>query len=111
MVREAKSMLTEQRGALQRGEIYPLGEILHSGWSLKRELAEGISNSVIDGHYEKGCSAGASGRQAARRGRRDSCCCTGRPSWQAAVRNALPLREVAFSFDMQGSRIAHVDEQ
>jgi D-glycero-alpha-D-manno-heptose-7-phosphate kinase len=38
-----------------------LGEFLNKGWSLKKQLAGGISSPEIDGYYEKALNAGALG--------------------------------------------------
>ena len=38
-----------------------LGEFLHKGWSLKRQLASGISSKKINGYYEGALNAGATG--------------------------------------------------
>ena len=38
-----------------------LGDLLHKGWILKKELASGISNQEIDALYEKALGSGAAG--------------------------------------------------
>ncbi len=47
--------------ALLKGEVDKIGEILHYGWTNKRQMAEGISNSMIDEIYKSAMTAGATG--------------------------------------------------
>lgn len=47
--------------SLLRGEVDKIGEILHYGWENKRQMAEGISNSMIDDIYNSAVKAGATG--------------------------------------------------
>ena len=37
------------------------GELLHESWTRKKELAEDVSNPIIDAMYEAGIDAGATG--------------------------------------------------
>ncbi len=43
------------------GEFLDLGKMLHHSWSLKKELAGGVTNNLIDEIYQQGMSAGAIG--------------------------------------------------
>jgi len=56
MVDEAQSILHDARSS-----ISDVGVLLHQSWLLKRELAEGVSNPVIDEIYNAATGAGASG--------------------------------------------------
>jgi len=47
--------------ALLKGELNKIGEILHMGWKYKKQMAEGITNPVIDEIYETALKAGATG--------------------------------------------------
>lgn len=62
---EAMHNLKEQalmmKEALLKGELHRIGEILHYGWSFKKQMASGISNSLIDEIYESAIKAGATG--------------------------------------------------
>ena len=49
------------RSELQNNNIRAMGEILHENWHLKKTLASGISNSVIDEMYECALANGAVG--------------------------------------------------
>ncbi len=46
-------------GQVTSSDIF--GEILHQGWTLKKQLASSVSNDKIDEYYEKAISAGALG--------------------------------------------------
>ena len=82
MTRDASAVLTEQkantgknfeilkrmsdsvplfREALMAGDFESLGEMLHEGWGLKKQLASTISDSVIDKMYEVALEKGAWG--------------------------------------------------
>ena len=60
----AMQMMTdamELRDCLNNNDISELGEFLHENWMMKKELASGISNPIIDEYYQKALDAGASG--------------------------------------------------
>lgn len=42
-------------------DLDDIGRLLHQGWQIKRELAEGVSTPAIDEIYEAGLAAGAIG--------------------------------------------------
>jgi D-glycero-alpha-D-manno-heptose-7-phosphate kinase len=61
---ENTRFMVEQARALRRdlsGNIDCLGEYLHEGWKIKRQLAKGISNPEIDEAYALALGAGATG--------------------------------------------------
>jgi len=62
---EAMHKLKEQailmKEAILRGELDKIGEILDFGWQYKKQMAEGITNPVIDEIYETAKKAGATG--------------------------------------------------
>ena len=47
--------------SLLKGELTSIGELMHEAWQYKKQMAEGISNSLIDSIYETAREAGASG--------------------------------------------------
>jgi D-glycero-alpha-D-manno-heptose-7-phosphate kinase len=57
-VKEQASMMKE---ALLKGDIDKIGEILDFGWKYKKQLAEGISNGLLDDIYNCAINAGATG--------------------------------------------------
>ena len=42
---------------LQKNRTDSFGKILHENWLLKKNMASGVSNNIIDEWYEKGCAA------------------------------------------------------
>jgi len=62
---EAMHKLKEQaimmKEAILKGKLDDIGEILDFGWQYKKQMAEGISNPVIDEIYETAKKAGATG--------------------------------------------------
>src|SRR3990172_3932727 len=60
-LRTMTALSEELRDALQREEIGAVGNLLHKGWLLKKDLANGISNEEIDGLYNKALQNGAAG--------------------------------------------------
>jgi len=62
---EAMHKLKEQailmKEAILKGKLDEIGEILDLGWQYKKQMAEGITNPVIDEIYETAKKAGATG--------------------------------------------------
>ncbi len=62
---EAMHKLKEQailmKEVVLRGELDKIGEILDFGWKYKKQMAEGITNPIIDEIYETAKKAGATG--------------------------------------------------
>jgi D-glycero-alpha-D-manno-heptose-7-phosphate kinase len=105
-----RGLADELRDALQRRDLSRFGEILNEGWQLKRKVAGTITNDVIDEWYDRAIGAGALGGRLLGAGGGGFLLFYVPQENHAAVREALrDLREVPFSFDMQGTRIAHID--
>jgi len=60
-LRTMTGLATQLRSALARDDLDCFGEILHEGWQLKRQLAQQISNDVIDDWYARARQHGALG--------------------------------------------------
>ncbi len=58
---QMKELAYAGRDSLMRGCIDEFGELLHEGWRLKKQLASGITNPVIDEGYRAARAAGALG--------------------------------------------------
>lgn len=56
-----KEQATQMKGALLRGELSKIGEILHFGWQNKKNMALSISNPLIDSIYTMALQNGATG--------------------------------------------------
>ena len=86
--------------------IDDLGELLHQSWSMKRELADGVTTPEVDEIYSAGIEAGAVGGKLLGAGGGGFMLFVVRPENQAAVRERLKdLIHVTFDFDSGGSKI------
>ena len=56
-----KSQALMMKEAVLKGELDKIGEILDYGWQNKKQLASGITNSMIDDLYQTAMDHGASG--------------------------------------------------
>lgn len=105
MAAHARTILEGKSG------LRPFGELLNEAWKLKKGLANGISNEMIDQAYEAAQSAGALGGKLLGAGGCGFLLLFTPPEKQAAIRNQLQhLREVCFSFSNDGSRIIFNDQ-
>lgn len=97
---------------LQRNNVDAMGELLHENWMLKKELASGISNHLIDETYEKAMNAGALGGKLLGAGGAGFMIFYVKPEKQKEVRTALShLRSMDFEMDNSGASIVHVDKE
>jgi len=86
-----------------------LGECLHKGWMLKRQLAKGISNEKIDEYYEKALNAGAIGGKILGAGGGGFLLLYCPKEKQPKVRETLShLSTMEFSLEPEGSKIIYV---
>jgi D-glycero-alpha-D-manno-heptose-7-phosphate kinase len=93
-------------GELVRGNIDALGDILHTGWMYKKELARGISNERIEHYYQLGLDSGASGGKLLGAGGCGFLLFYVPESEQERLRHALSdLQEFSVAFDEYGSTI------
>lgn len=56
-----KEQAQQMKDSLLRGELNKIGEILHFGWTNKKQMAHSISNELIDNVYTKAITTGATG--------------------------------------------------
>ena len=61
ILQEMKKMAYLARDELKAGNLDIIGELLHKSWELKKQLASGISNGMIDEMYQQALRAGALG--------------------------------------------------
>ena len=98
----------ELRNELHHNNIDAMGEILHEGWMLKKTLANGISNPKIDECYDIAMKHGAIGGKLLGAGGGGFLLFYVPEKRQQEVRLALPLTEMPFTFDTQGSAVIYV---
>ncbi len=111
--------LKEIRGMVDRAveivcgkeDISAFGKLLHESWLRKKSLASGISNTLIDDTYATARRAGALGGKLLGAGGRGFLLVYAEPDRQSSLRDALRgLKEVAFTFSSEGSRIIFQNE-
>ena len=99
------------RRELQLGMVDSLGELLHEGWVLKRGLAAGVSNPVIDRAYALARKSGAAGGKILGAGGGGFLLLLCPPNKRERVRTALSgWREIPFRFEPEGSKIVYVSK-
>lgn len=97
---------------LQKNNVDAMGALLHENWMLKKSLASGITNPLIDETYQKAMGAGALGGKLLGAGGAGFMIFYVKPDKQRAVRDALKgLREMDFEIDNSGASIVHVDKE
>ena len=101
----------ELRNELNNGRIDSLGEILHDGWQLKRTLATGISNPLIDQYYETAIKNGAIGGKLLGAGGGGFLLFYVKKDKRQDLISNMSLMEVPFRFDKQGSAIVYVGQK
>ena len=111
-VQKQMCVITRQlRDELQSNNVDAMGELLHENWMLKRTLASGISNPLVDDAYERAMGAGATGGKLLGAGGAGFMLFYVPEERQQDVRAALSdLREMEFEMDNSGASILHIDK-
>jgi D-glycero-alpha-D-manno-heptose-7-phosphate kinase len=101
-----RQLAVEARECLERGACDEFGRLLHQGWEYKKQLASGISNERIDAMYQAARQAGAIGGKISGAGGGGFLLLYCPAEHQEGVRKALlPLRELPFSLERDGSKV------
>ena len=99
-------MTRDLREQFELNNIDALGETLNRSWGIKKSLARGISNPMIDDVYERGIKAGATGGKLLGAGGGGFLLFYVPEEKQQSVREALSdLSELTFEFDNSGVSI------
>lgn len=89
-----------------------IGELLHEGWRLKKDISQGVSSEMVDDIYDKARKAGATGGKLLGAGETGFMVFFVPPEKQAAVQKTLEqYLFVPFKFSWQGSSIIHFDPE
>jgi len=103
---ELKNML------LNIGINKKIGDILHDGWTLKKQISNMISSSTIDDYYLRAREAGAIGGKILGAGGGGFLLFYCDENKQERVRNALKeMKKIDFSITKHGSRIIYLGEE
>ncbi len=97
------------RDDLKKDNITTFGEILHTNWMYKKEMADGISNPAIDEWYDKARKNGATGGKLLGAGGGGFLLFYAPSEKHDAIKKALPtLRSIDFQFENRGSQIIFI---
>ena len=107
-----RKLADELHKVLREGKnINQVGELLHEGWNLKKQMASGISNPEINELYELALKKGALGGKILGAGGGGFLLLFCPQNKRTAVKNALAnLQETPFKLEPQGSKIIYVEE-
>ncbi len=112
LVKHLVRLAYQFRDDITEDNVEFFGEMLHESWMLKRQLASGVSSSMIDLVYEKARSAGAIGGKILGAGGGGFLLVTAPAERHAAIVKALgQLRLVPMHFERQGSLIVFSDRK
>lgn len=103
-----KEMVDEAISLLQNpgAPIAEFGKLLHTSWTYKRSLSNGVSTAAIDTYYEKGIQAGAAGGKILGAGGGGFLLFFVAPELHSKVKKELSnLIQVPFKFENSGSRV------
>jgi D-glycero-alpha-D-manno-heptose-7-phosphate kinase len=106
-----KGQADDMRQALEQNCLDEFGALLHEGWTLKKSLASGISNSKIDEWYGIARSHGAIGGKILGAGGGGFLLLYAYPEQHPILTSALhELVHTPFRLEPQGSKIIFVEE-
>lgn len=102
----------EMRNALTKGDLDSFGDILNQNWLLKKELASGISNGIVDHYYDLAMESGALGGKLLGAGGGGFLLFYCDKSRQKHLRSALSdLVELPFSLENSGTKVIYIGEK
>ena len=101
----------EMKDALEHNDVSSFGDILNTGWELKRSLASGISNPEIDSAYEIAMKNGALGGKLLGAGGGGFLLFYCPEEKQDRLRNAIGLKEFEFTFEKDGSSVIYIGDK
>lgn len=106
ILKEVGKLAIKGKQALIEGAFEELGQMLHSGWELKKQLANGITNPAIEETYQAARKAGALGGKITGAGGGGFLLLYCPVERKEDVRRALRgLRELPFRFENDGSKV------
>lgn len=110
-LRQMCTLARKMRQALEENSLDSFGDMLNEGWKLKRTLARGISNPLIDDAYETAIANGALGGKLLGAGGGGFLLFYCPPKNQERLRVALRLRRFPFSFEKDGTSVVYIGDK
>ncbi len=110
-LRQMCVMAEEMHQSLEQDDLNSFGRLLNEGWKLKRTLASGISNSLIDEAYETALANGALGGKLLGAGGGGFLLFYCPQEYRERLRVALRLRWFPFSFEKEGTAVAYIGDK
>lgn len=105
------ALTKKMQGALNKNKVDSIGGLLHKNWIYKKTMAEGVSNSTIDGWYNRARKNGATGGKILGAGGGGFLLLFADPKHHKEILKALPdLSPLPFKLEPQGSKIIFVQE-
>ena len=106
VLKEMTKLAYQGREAITRETFDELGEMLHKGWQLKRQLASKISNSDLDEMYQAALNSGAVGGKITGAGGGGFLLLYAPAQRRDDIRSALwGLEEIPLRFEADGSKV------
>jgi D-glycero-alpha-D-manno-heptose-7-phosphate kinase len=106
VLNQMKAQVRQLEACLMENNFNKVGRVLHSGWEMKKQMTNRISNGQIDCLYEAALDAGAIGGKIAGAGGGGFLMLFCPPDRQHAVRLALAdLKELPFNLERDGTKI------
>ncbi len=105
VLNDIRDMVEEGKEYLIKGKLDDFGKLLHQGWELKKKLAQGINNPLIEDIYQAARKAGALGGKICGAGGGGFLLLYCPVERQNRIRKALRnLRELPFRFEKEGTK-------
>ena len=105
------ALAEDMRTMLEKNQLDSFGDLLNEGWKLKKTLASGISNPVIDEAYETALKNGAMGGKLLGAGGGGFLLFYCPVKDQERLRIALRLRPFPFSFEKDGTSVIYIGDK
>ena len=105
------ALAEDMKQALEQNRLDSFGDLLNEGWKLKRTLASGISNPMVDEAYETAIANGALGGKLLGAGGGGFLIFYCKPENQERLRVALRLRQFPFSFEKNGTSVVYIGDK
>ncbi len=105
VLNDIRDMVEEGKEYLIKGKLDDFGKFLHQGWELKKKLAQGINNPLIEEIYQATRKAGALGGKISGAGGGGFLLLYCPVERQNRIRKTLKnLRELPFRFEEEGTK-------